>query len=74
MESMEYSKEIKRKCLSFAHIIEMDIVQFSFSAPATPENLEYFQKFFQEFMAEKGKKCLINWLRNRSIIQENLFD
>lgn len=74
---MEFSPEIKKKCNSFANALnngEAKVRMFVEADFITKDNNVLLQNITAEFMKEKGIKTMFeNWLRQKSIVQSELF-
>jgi len=76
---MEYSKEIKKKAISYANAVANGNITLFLQAEAkymssSPENQVILLNFLADFDKEIGlSKRFENWLRQKGIEQANLF-
>jgi hypothetical protein len=75
---MEYSKEIKKKAISYANAVASGNITLFLQAEAkymSPENQVILLNFLADFDKEIGlSKRFENWLRQKGIEQANLFE
>jgi hypothetical protein len=77
---MEYSKEIKKKAISYANAVASGNITLSLRAEAKymsnkSENYFILLNFLADFQKEIGlSKKFENWLRQKGIEQTNLFE
>ena len=75
---MEYSKEIKKKAISYANAVASGNITLFLQAKAkymSPENQVILLNFLADFDKEIGlSKRFENWLRQKGIEQANLWD
>jgi hypothetical protein len=75
---MEYSKEIKKKAISYANAVASGNITLFLQAEAkymSPENQVILFNFLADFDKETGlSKRFENWLRQKGIEQANLWD
>jgi len=74
---MEYSKEIKKKAISYANAVASGNITLFLQAEAkymSPENQVILLNFLADFDKEIGlSKRFENWLRQKGIEQANLW-
>jgi len=77
---MEYSKEIKKKAISYANAVASGNITIFLQAKAkhmsiSPENQVILLNFLADFDKEIGlAKRFENWLRQKGMEQLNFFD
>ena len=75
---MEYSKEIKKKAISYANAVASGNITLFLQAEAkymSPENQVILLNFLADFDKEIGlSKRFENWLRQKGIEQANIFE
>jgi hypothetical protein len=74
---MEYSKEIKKKAISYANAVASGNITLFLQAKAkymSPENQVILLNFLADFDKEIGlSKKFENWLRQKGMEQANIF-